>query len=348
MSQKKPETGELAPESKLKSKPEGRLLASMRPTVFAAPMGLLGTGHVVSRLGVEGGEPFNTLAQIVFIISGVLLVVLTVLYAARILVIKGACASDFNDPDTMNFGSAFAIAVILAATALKPFALAVAEPVLIFGAAASFGFGCFVVRQWLVLPIAREAISPTWLVPVAGNLVAAKALAASGFELSSLFFAGFGLVGWMMLLPILFYRLTTQRELVARLRPSLFILISPPGLAASAILALHSGPATSMAAGLALSFGLFVLAVLVSMGNRFRHVPPSASWWSYTFPMAAMAMGTLDLAADMESAGLLRFGLLMATFSILVTAGVALGVTKYGFQAWRKKETAPVGVLRNR
>jgi tellurite resistance protein len=314
---------EIAPQT------QASFLDRVKAPIFAAPMGLFGLGHVLAGLYRAEGGLFSLLSEGVFVFAGVLLIGLSLAYGVKCALKQGAFWDDFKDPVAMNFGSAFAIAVLLGARALDPYAPSLAEPLLVFGGAASFGFGVLVVRQWLTSPFAPEAICPPWFVPVAGNLVAAKALFDGGFEGLGFFFGGLGLVGWAMLLPILLYRLVVSPELPMVLRPTLFIFVAPPGLTASASLSLLPPEAGVLFASLALGFGLFFLAVLATMVRNFEKAQFTTAWWSYTFPTAAMASGGLSLAAATGSSGQMMVGHGLAGLNIALTLGVMIASLRH-------------------
>lgn len=160
--------------------------------------------------------------------------------------------------------------------------------------------------------------------PVAGNLLAAQHLADLGLDLLALFVGGLGFFGWLMVLPIIFRRLILATELTPVLLPSLFILIAPPGLAASAALAMLPPEVGAFLAAMTLGFGLFLLIVLITLRGHLEKSPFSMSWWAYTFPTAALASGALDLAMVMEASGLIVLAEVLASLNLALTAGVGL------------------------
>lgn len=315
------------------------LLASIGPGVFAAPMGLLGTAHVLSQLFQMEGAPFDGLASAVFVFGALVLLGVTLLYGARVLTVEGAVRADFSDPVKMNFGSAFGIALILLARGLALYDLAGASQLLTLGCIVSIGFAVLVVRQWFTLAFAPGSISPAWFFPVASTLVAAKALADAGSPALAVLIGGLGFFGWLMLLPLVVRRLIVEDKLPAPLTPTLFILIAPPGLAASAALSLVSEPFALGAALACLGIGLFFLAVLATMARDFERAGFSLSVWSYTFPTAAMASAALSIAGVSGTPGLTLLAHGLAGLNIVLTLGVAV----FAARRLRQKKTAPAG-----
>lgn len=315
------------------------LLSHIGPGLFAAPMGLLGSAHVLNQLFQMEGAPFDGLASAVFVLGALVLLGATLLYGARALTVEGALRADFSDPVKMNFGSALGIALILLARGLSLYDLGGASQLLTLGCAVSIGFAVLVVRQWFTLAFAVSSISPAWFIPVASSLVAAKALADAGSPTLGALVGGLGFFGWLMLLPLIVRRLIVEDKLPAPLTPTLFILIAPPGLAANAVLSLGSGPIAVLLALGCLGIGLFFLAVLATMLRDFERARFSLTAWSYTFPTAAMASAALSIAAVSDAPGLVLLAHALAVLNIVLT----LGVTVFAARALRKRKTAPAG-----
>lgn len=306
-------------------------------------MGLLGCAHVLHQLGLTEGAPFGAGSKCVFVIGAVVLVVLTLLYAARGLVVKDGLRADFSDPVKMNFSAAFAIALILGAGGLGIFGLPGAEPLLLAGALASFVCAVVVVRQWFRLAVAPAAITPAWFVPVASTLVAAKALGEGGFPTLGLFMAGLGFFGWLMVLPLVLRRLIVEPKMPRGLMPTLFILIAPPGLAANAALTLLPETLALPAALTCLGIGLFFLAVLVTMLGDFEKAGFSLAAWSYTFPTAALASAGLAITAQAGISGLVLMAHGLAGLNIALTLGVSVLAVRNLRNKPTQKKAAPAG-----
>lgn len=313
------------------------LLHRIGPGFFAAPMGLLGTAHVLYQLFQMEGTPFDAAAKGVFVIGTAVLLGVTLLYGARALSVEGALSADFADPVKMNFGSAFGIALILLARGMALYEVPYALELLLAGSAISFGLAVLVMRQWIVLPFKSSDISPTWFVPVVSTLVAAKALADVGFPVSGALIGGLGFFGWLLLLPLVIRRLVVGEKLPRALTPTLFIIIAPAGLAASAALSLLPDPLALPLALACFGSGLFFLAVLATLLREFEKAGFSAAVWSYTFPTAAMASAGLVLASASGSAGFILLSHALAGLNIVLTTGVAV----LAFRHLRKRKTAP-------
>lgn len=72
--------------------------------------------------------------------------------------------------------------------------------------------------------------NPAWFIPVVGNLfVPICGVLFAPAELSWFFFS-IGVVFWIVLMTIVFYRVFFHEPIPARLQPTLFILLAPPAV----------------------------------------------------------------------------------------------------------------------
>ena len=298
--------------------------SGLRPNIFTVPLGLFGAGHVAGRLYEFEGAPFDVAARVIFFIAGFVFAGVLLAYLVQIVARKIDLKRDLADTQMMNYSPALGMVLVLAGAALRPYEASTGAFLILLGAFTGLFFSVLVVRQWLTQAITPEQISTAWFFPVAGNLVAATALSNLKLELLALLFGGLGVVGWLMLLPIIFRRLILAKELTPVLLPSLFIMIAPQGLVMSALLRLLPSEVALPVAALVLGFGLFLLITLVSLRGHFEKSPYSIAWWAYTFPTAALAAGSLDLAAKMDAAGLIVLAEVLASLNLALTAGVGL------------------------
>jgi tellurite resistance protein len=127
---------------------------------------------------------------------------------------------------------------------------------------------------------------------VAGGLVGALALSALGLAGWATLLFGMGLGAWALLEMRILNRLFAG-PLPPALRPTLGIEMAPAAVGALALATLWPAlPPDVLLVGLGIASGP-VLAVL----TRWRYwtaVPFSAGFWSFSFPLAAMAGATVE------------------------------------------------------
>jgi tellurite resistance protein len=165
------------------------------------------------------------------------------------------------------------------------------------GAASQLAFGVYVVGRWFTSPVEPRLVTPAmYLPPVVGNLLAAIAAGAVGQVEAGWLFFGAGVLSWILVGATLLVRHLSEGELPAPLRPLLGIELAPPAVAFVALQAID-GAHPDAALRTLLGFSLFVALVLVRLLGRFRGVPFTSAYWSFTFPVAALSTGILRQAA---------------------------------------------------
>jgi tellurite resistance protein len=132
------------------------------------------------------------------------------------------------------------------------------------------------------------------------------------------FFFSIGVVFWLVLLSIIFYRIFFHAPLPERLLPTLFILIAPPAAGFIAYTQLISG--VDSFARVQVNIALFFTLLLVSQLRRFAALSFSLSFWAYSFPLAAMSVAMMRYyqLTDVTWA-LIVGGLLTALTSAVIT-----------------------------
>jgi tellurite resistance protein len=131
-----------------------------------------------------------------------------------------------------------------------------------------------------------------------------------GYVELSWFFFSIGMLFWLVLFTIIFYRILFHNPIPARLTPTLFILIAPPAVGFVAYTKL-AGTLDSFARVLFFS-AVFLTLLLFTQVRRFARLQFFLSWWAYSFPLAAITIASFvmqDLTGN-SSYRLLGMGLL--------------------------------------
>lgn len=147
------------------------------------------------------------------------------------------------------------------------------------------------------------------LLPLAGVPLGQGEWAAAQF--------GVGLLFWPLVLGLLLVRVAVQGMWPERLLASSFILVAPPAVVGLSALQLGAPPPLVwMLWGMA----MFSAAWVGTLARRIAAQPFGIGHWSLSFPLAALAALTLQLATP--GAGLLAVlgPLLLALASLLVLA----------------------------
>lgn len=254
-------------------------------------MGLSGLTLVWHQSALVFGTP-SIIATTLAAITAAVFVVLAIAYGAKILRHFGAVRAELNHPVKLSFVPAISISLILMGTALRHVAPMLAHGLWVVGTAAHLLLMLFVVGRWMHHEhFEVNHISPAWFIPAVGNILVPIAGVGFGYSMVSWFFFSIGLVFWIVLLTIVFYRVFFHAPLPARLLPTLFIMIAPPAAGFIAWVQLAGG--LDALGRILVNIALFLTLLLITQAPRFARLQFFLSFWAYSFPMAAMTVAVL-------------------------------------------------------
>jgi tellurite resistance protein len=288
-------------------------------TFFAIGMGMMGLTLAIRAGEVAyGQEP--SIANIVLMASGALLIAITSAYALKAVRYFGQLKHEWHHPVRIAFFPAISISFLLFATALLPVAPAAAHGVWLAATVLQGTLALAVISSWIGhRPFQPGMITPAWFIPAVGNVIVPLAGARLGYiEVSWLFFSG-GLVFWVVLLTLVMNRLMFHDPMPGKMAPTLTILVAPPAVAFTAWLRLT---------GEVGAFGHFLLSVayvfaliVATQVAKFRNIPFALSWWALSFPLAALTIASFGYseAVASDTHRMIGFGLLALLVTVIVS-----------------------------
>lgn len=195
---------------------------------FAVIMGM--TGFTIAWHHAEVLLALPVLPSILLLgVTITTFVALLVIYLAKILRYPKQVKEEFSHPITLNFFPTVSIGLILMSIALLPYSTPVSLVCWVAGALMHLAFTLHVLSVWLhQTHFEISHVNPAWFIPVVGNILVPIAGVEHASTEISWFFFSIGLIFWLVLLTIIFYRMLFHQPLPARLLPTLFILIAPP------------------------------------------------------------------------------------------------------------------------
>jgi tellurite resistance protein len=238
---------------------------------------------------------------------------------AKALTARARLGAELAHPVQGSLAALGPASLLLLAAGLSVHVPVLARALFWIGAAGELALGVHVVGRWLTVPVDADEVTPAMFLPASvGNLLAAIAAAAVGRADAGWLFFGAGVVSWLVVAAVLLGRHLSAGELPPALRPLLGIELAPPALALVAWQALD-GPAPDAVSRALLGYALLVALVLVRLAGRYRDVPFAASWWAFTFPVAALATGALrqSAAAPASIAGALALPLFVVANGVV-------------------------------
>lgn len=286
---------------------------------FAVVMGLTGATIAWHRaealLGWTSGFSIFLLGVSELIFIGILAA-----YALKALRHPEEIRKEFKNITKLSFFPTISISLLLLSIATMDLFPGLSKGLWIIGTVLHFLMSVTVISIWIRHPsLEINHISPAWFIPVVGNILVPIAGVAYAPAEISWFFFSIGLVFWVALFTILFYRLLFHNPLPERLLPTLFILIAPPAVGFISYVKLTGG--VDSAARILYYFGLFIFVLMIPQLKMLARIKYYLSWWAYTFPLAALAIATLLMY---HQVGFIFFKYLALAFLILVSAVILM------------------------
>ncbi|MEZ5451567.1 MAG: SLAC1 anion channel family protein [Thiothrix sp.] len=259
-------------------------------------------------------------------------------YLTKTLLYREAVAQELSHPVKLSFFPTISISLLLLAVALLEFMPEVSRGLWVVGAALHLLFTLFVLNAWMHQEHFHiQHINPAWFIPAVGNVLVPVAGMPLGYTDISWFFFSIGMLFWIVLMVIIFYRILFHTPIDARLLPTLFILIAPPAVGFLAYVKLTNGVLDGFGRFLYFA-GLFLTLLLFSQLSRFLKLQFALSWWAYSFPTAAITIATFLMYE--KSGNSFYLGLASVLLAIL-TGVVGLLLVRTTMAAMRGKICVP-------
>ncbi|MBP5857566.1 hypothetical protein KAJ83_11140 [Marivibrio halodurans] len=259
--------------------------------IFLSVLGIGGLG-IAWREAAESFSFTPAVGELFLGFAAGFYIAVLALYGLKALRHPDAVIADFIDPIRGSYFAAAGMGLLLMAAAARPHGPEVAEILWALGAPVTLAITMALTVGWMRHEFHMRDATPVWFLPIAGNLLAAIAVPPGYEQIGWMIFA-VGLVLWLMLQGILFYRLMFEAPLAHGLRPTMAILLAPPALAAVAYQVLTNGAVLGAIGGfgtMLYGLALFVAVLLLVQAPAFLRLPFGLTAWSYPFPLAAFTV----------------------------------------------------------
>lgn len=195
---------------------------------------------------------------------------------------------ELADPTFGPFVALVAIIPMQFGGVLARHAQGAGQAVFVVALVATLLVGGWLSGQWINADTMLATWHPGYFVPtVAGGLIASATSAGLGYRSLAQFLFGYGLICWLVLGSIVLARLFTQPPLPAALTATIAIEVAPPAIAGLAWFSMNAGHVDPVALGIA-GYALLMVMVQLRLVPLYRTVPFGPSWWTLSFPYAAV------------------------------------------------------------
>jgi tellurite resistance protein len=285
---------------------------------FATTMGLSGLTIAWEKAEQVLQLPFNVSLVLMWLVGGIYLV-LAAIYLGKMAKYRQAVIGELHHPIKLNFFPASSISLILLAIVTLGHYPGVSLVLWTIGSVAHLIFTFYVMGAWINHQhFEIQHMNPAWFIPVVGNILVPIAGVSHGFVEVSWFFFSIGLLFWLVLLTIIFYRVIFHNPLPAKLVPTFFILIAPPAVGFISYFKMV-GEIDALARILYYS-ALFFTLLLFTQVRKFTGLKFFLSWWAYSFPMAAITVATFVMYTNLNCVWFKGGAVLLLTVLTLIIA----------------------------
>ncbi len=260
-------------------------------SLFTATMGLIGLA-LVAQHGARTWSFPVWIGQILLGVATVVFAVATALYLTKTLRHKDALVAELKHPVMISFFPAFSISLLLLAAAFLDIHSMASRTLWAAGVVFQSVLTLWVVSSWIGDNRYKiEHVNPSWFLPAIGNVL----IPIAGMRLYpaevSWFFFSIGIVLWLVLLTIVFYRMVFYPALSSRLVPTICILMAPPAAAFLGYINLVGG--VDPFAHVLYYTALFMALLVVLQYQLFLQLRFTSSWWALAFPLAVVTLATM-------------------------------------------------------
>lgn len=275
---------------------EASWLARLPPGLFAIPFGLIALAGAWQRLVLLGITIGNPVSLYMFAIAFAMFMLLVVLWLAKLVLYFKSARQQWQHPVQGALLALVPMTLLLAIAATAPIMPGLAEIWLTLTVASlllGFAMAWRLVASVSGGALPSELVTPALYLPAMGSaFVGALSLNALGFPGFAALLAGVGGGAWFLLETRVLRRLFAA-PLPPALRSTVGIEISPAALASLLVASLWPGLPVAVVL-LCVGIACVPLLAVLSRWRSWSAVSFSAGFWSFSFPLAALASAIVE------------------------------------------------------
>jgi len=230
----------------------------------------------------------------------VLFAVIALIYFFKILKYPEEIKKEFNHPIKLNFYPILAKLFLIASLVYLAISMPVSKYLWWIGVVLQSIFTIIIMTIWIRHEKFKiHHINPSWFIPVVGLIIIPIAGVKHFYPEVSWFFFSIGFFWWLILTIIVFNRIIFHPPIAEKLIPTLAILFAPPIIGFISLTKLLGG--LNPFGNMLYYFGLFLFILILFQSKMFAKLKFNLPWWAYSFPLDALAIGTLLMYEQTKS-----------------------------------------------
>ncbi len=242
-------------------------------------------------------------------IFGIFAAIILVLILAKIIIYPKKIAEDLNNPVIASVFPTLSMGIMLMATYIKPLTPSLAFGIWVIGLVLHIVLILYFTIKY-VFNFNIKKVFPSWYIVYVGIVVGS--VTAPAFEMTNVgkILFWFGFISYLILLPIILYRITKVKEISEPALPTITILAAPASLCLAGYMNSFQNK-NMFILWLLLALSQFTLLCVLIQLPKLLKLPFYPSYSAFTFPLVISALS------------------LKLTNAFLINAGKEIAILKY-------------------
>ena len=259
------------------------MLRQIHQKIRGFPTPIAGLALGIASIGwcLENMLPLDGAGQVLgAIIASLLLSMLSI----RFIFHPDTLKADMKHPVVGSIVPTFAMAAMVISEVLGKI-MPVAGEILWLGAVGVHLGACAVFVWYRTRDWKMHKMVPSWFVPPVGIVVADVTCPGSVYMEFALVLLAIGLISYLLMLPVMIYRLMFAGEIPDEAKPTIAILAAPASLLLAGYLTVVQEPSL-LIGSILLGVALLMTLVIYLAFFRLMRLPFTPGYAAFTFPMA--------------------------------------------------------------
>jgi len=249
----------------------GKMIKKVPIPMAGLMLGLAALGNLVQSYG-------DVYRNILGGISGVLLILLIM----KIATDPNGVKESMDNPVVASVSPTLSMGIMLLATYIKPYFPSVSYGIWVVGLVLHAALILYFTKRYL-LSFNIKKVFPSWFIVYVGIVVGSVTAPAYNQAIIGQYLFWFGFISYLVLLPIVIYRVVKVKEIPAPALPTIAIFAAPASLCLAGYI--NSFPNKNMGIiGFLAVLSLIMLGAALLYMPKLLKLPFYPSYSSYTFP----------------------------------------------------------------